>query len=368
MGLYTRRDEAEIDTRIEGDLRMIVDAIIGAHPDPVAVYLTGGFGRGEGTVSVGKHGWAAVNDYDLLVVGKSGSVAGDGLKGVSESLAVRIGIPFVDIGWISEDELVELKLTMDNYDLRHGARLLFGEAVLGRMPRFQEGYIPPYELLRLLSNRAAGLLTAELPKRQGEARYGNTQITKALIAIGDVAVGLTVGYHHLYSERLARFEFLRRCDKCPDWLDERSAELICTAYRAKLSLSFHVFTELERRLLPSLLARAFCVIVKAITGCQCNSLAKCEESVLRHFGVWPTSLGRRLYRCIRRHRVAALFLDPVTLPQYVLLTQVPMYVAHQEGPMPAGRSYIKRYCWVSGALRRPHSGIGAVQLWEQYVH
>jgi hypothetical protein len=367
MGVYTKRAEPEVDARIRRDLQVILDSIQAGVADLQTVYLTGGFGRGEGTVVPSPEGWKPVNDYDLRIITAGRAAPKPDLGALGRELATRLRLPFVDIGWTPEDALPSLATTMENYDFRHGSQLIFGPDLRDRMPAFADGRLPWFEFARLLSNRAAGLLTAEQPSRKNDSDYGDTQMIKALIAVGDAVVALQGEYHHSYAERLSRFEGLASAGRAPDWLTPETADFVREAYLRKLSLSPRAQHLPKLPHAAAMLAAAFRDVVNASCGTNAKNLAASVRIALSHFGVRPRP-SRRLYRLLHNRRWTDAFVEPGGLPRYVLLTQVPMLVAHVTSPVAAKNAYRRHYWWLPGARRRPHNGIGAVELWEQLVH
>ena len=58
----------EGDKKVEEDLKLIVHEILKKDPKVISIILTGGFGRGEGTVKITKNKILLYNDYDIQVV------------------------------------------------------------------------------------------------------------------------------------------------------------------------------------------------------------------------------------------------------------------------------------------------------------
>ena len=70
MGSYTVRDEPTIDTAVRSQLDRVVERFVAAGgPKVRAILITGGFGRGEGSVVVDPEtGPRPLNDYDMVVI------------------------------------------------------------------------------------------------------------------------------------------------------------------------------------------------------------------------------------------------------------------------------------------------------------
>lgn len=211
---FTSHPELAAEQLVQNQLKQIADKIESRVGKTEAIVLSGSFGRGEGGVFKDTSGqYHPVNDYDLLVV-DSRDLSGP-LKGLGNDFARELGIDFVDLGY-SDGRWENLPLTVFNYDLKHGSRVIAGNpAVLDRIPAYASAEMPIYEAVKLLLNRTAGMLsgmrgnflTGEKPLVD-EQRYLTNQIVKALLAIGDWHLLRWGGYDSSYSLRRQRFAAL----------------------------------------------------------------------------------------------------------------------------------------------------------------
>jgi hypothetical protein len=213
-GTYTVRSDPAADALVAGHLKIILEAIKARFGPVRAVVLGGSFGRGEGGVMTGADGrLRPVNDYDLMVVDPRD--LREPLRVLGEQLRSELGIDFVDLGWLGND-LSRLPATILNYDLRHGSRVIEGDtSVLDAVPTRASGMIPPAEFVRLLLNRAAGVLSGLQVSTEGEicaipgrTDYLTNQIVKLLIAIGDWHLHHWRAYTCSYRRRADRFQHL----------------------------------------------------------------------------------------------------------------------------------------------------------------
>lgn len=213
-GLYTLRSDPAADDAVRSHLAMITEAVHRRVGPVEAIVLTGGFGRGEGGMHRDADGtWRPVNDYDLLVVDSRDLRAA--LAGVGEELAPRLGLDFVDLGY-SDGRWEKLPLTLFNYDLKHGSQVIAGDPrVLDRIPTFASADIPVFEMLRLMLNRTAGVLSGlrgefldGVPPSADAQRYLANQVAKLLISMGDWYLWLWKGYDCSYALRRRRFAAL----------------------------------------------------------------------------------------------------------------------------------------------------------------
>ena len=241
MGRFTPLADPQVDDAIERQLRRAVEAIREAHPATEAVFLLGGFGRAEGSAVVEEGGARALNDYDLLVISQD-ERGKRPLRDVSRTLAEAFRIDFVDIGLWSPAVLDRLSPTIFNYDLKHGAQVLFGRAeLLDRVPCFTATQLPPWEGVQLLLNRMAGLLSGfalrgepALVERVGP-QYFRNQVVKVLVACGDALIVQEGAYRHRYAERREILRLWDRGGNLPPWLGREATARMDQAYGEKLA-------------------------------------------------------------------------------------------------------------------------------------
>lgn len=213
---FTCNPDPGAEQFIQNQIRQLVEKINSRVGKTEAIVLSGSFGRGEGGVFKNANDlYQPVNDYDLFVV-DSRDLSG-ALKDLGGEFARDLGIDFVDLGY-SDGRWEKLPLTVFNYDLKHGSRVVAGNpAVLDRIPNFASAQMPVYEAVKLLLNRTAGMLSGlrgkffsgEKPTAD-ERRYLTNQIVKALLAIGDWHLIRWGGYDSSYSLRRQRFASLAR--------------------------------------------------------------------------------------------------------------------------------------------------------------
>ncbi len=220
---YTTWDDPAVDKYVEGHLSLITRSLVDMMGDHIeAVILTGGFGRGEGSVARRADSFHTVNDYDIEIAYREplGAFLSKvrvhvlyrrKLDALAEELAQRLHMKQVDFtlkGVSCYAEVCEPRLA--DFDLRYGHRLLYGRGnPVERMPAFESADIPAFEGTWLLRNRGIGLLLAGLYLRNGELRLENREnfyieVSKALLAMGDALFILRGRYACRYSERAER--------------------------------------------------------------------------------------------------------------------------------------------------------------------
>lgn len=375
MGRFTPLADPRVDDAIERQLRQAVEAIRETHPATEAVVLLGGFGRSEGSAVVRDGKAWPLNDYDLLVISRD-ETGRQPLRGLSKVLAKTFGIDFVDIGLWSPAVLDRLPPTIFNYDLKHGAQVLFGQAeLLDRIPCFVSTQLPPWEGVQLLLNRMAGLLSGVTLRAEPERlervgpQYFRNQVVKALVACGDALIVQEGAYRHRYAERREILRAWVRDGKLPSWLGSEAVARIDQAYGEKLvpgSAPWWDDAELMVELLPTL-ERVFLRCLSRYLSREVSSLTTAADAYLD------------AHRLGRLARALAVFRPAAGVPQrHVVYASLPLILFSLPLSHAEDRACLARKA--GGVLRaaaggkRMHEGgwdalrcVG-VQLWERHCH
>lgn len=213
---YTIDDSPRIVERIETDLDRIVEAVREADPHLRSLVLTGGFARGEGTVVDGD----PQNDYDLVAIRGLGRPE-RAYEEVRRDLEEEIGL-HVDLAHVPSWRLRWVPGSIFWYETRHRGRCLWGEDLLDRIPVTASEDLDEDEGLRLLVNRAAGLL---LVTSSDDDHAHRIQAAKGLLAAMDAHL-LTLGsFPPSQTERWDVFRRLEQRGKVPPELEAHSDAL-----------------------------------------------------------------------------------------------------------------------------------------------
>ncbi|MFK5891824.1 MAG: hypothetical protein QM504_01225 [Pseudomonadota bacterium] len=224
--MYTAYTNKNIDNQIDAHMQSIshkLSNILG--DDLYSIVLTGGFGRGEGSILINtidnKDTVKIINDYDFEIVYKSyiGELPGK----IYMKLKYAKKISQLETELANEIDIKQLDFTLksltsyksDNhpkladYDTKYGHIIIYGDndpTLL--MPQYNASDIPPFEGSWLLRNRGIGLLLAyfylareKTPDCQATDNF-YIEINKALLAMGDALFILYKNYHHSYQQRL----------------------------------------------------------------------------------------------------------------------------------------------------------------------
>lgn len=183
-----------------------------------AIFLGGGYGRGEGGVLHTDNGDRPYNDLEFYICIRGNPRLnersfGHDLHELGEELSKLAGIE-VEFKIASLKTFGNSRPSMFLYDLAMGHRTLVGSDEVLRAPKLQDPkQIPLHEATRLLMNRCSGLLFCEekLSKTtftQEDADFVGRNHAKAQLALGDVVLTMLGQYHWSCRERSRRLQKL----------------------------------------------------------------------------------------------------------------------------------------------------------------
>jgi hypothetical protein len=211
---FTVDENPEIDSQVLEDIRRIEAAVKNsvAKDNYIALFLVGGFGRGEGGVIFMDGRFKPSNDYDFELI-TSNPLKDGMLEELGKSLASELGISWVHIESHTDSSLSRMKFTMYNYDLKYGSHFISGDKnILDSIPDMNPSEMPWREAENLLFTRLWGFIGAfkiDMLKRdlsEEEKRFLSGQLSKSLLAIQDTYLILNRLYHHSYKQRLKNLE------------------------------------------------------------------------------------------------------------------------------------------------------------------
>lgn len=173
---YTVDDTPATVARIEADLDAVRRAVRAADPWLRSLVLTGGFARGEGAMAGGK----PQNDYDFVALRSPGPTRTP-YRDVASGLERQLGL-HIDLAPVQAWRLPFVARSIFWYETARRGRVVWGEDLLHRI-RVQSALdLDPREGLRLLANRAAGLL---LVTPSSDPHAHRIQAAKGLLAALD---------------------------------------------------------------------------------------------------------------------------------------------------------------------------------------
>ncbi|HUR62211.1 MAG TPA: hypothetical protein VM286_07615 [Candidatus Thermoplasmatota archaeon] len=209
---YSRNDTPDLVRRIDGDLEAVRETVQRADPYARALVLTGGFARGEGTVLAGE----PQNDYDFVVLRGMGSPRTP-YGTLAARLQDRLGL-HIDLAPVPAWRLRFTARSIFWYETALRGRTVWGQDLLDRIPTRRPEDIDPGEGLRLLVNRAAGLLLCTDEPSEHKVRI---QAAKALLAASDAHLLARGVFPPTQVERWQALEGMREDYQVPAAVDER---------------------------------------------------------------------------------------------------------------------------------------------------
>lgn len=206
---YTIQDDDRIRQRIDADLETVCRTVRDGDPRLEALVLTGGFARGEGMVIDGE----PKNDYDFVAFRRGGACRP--YAKMAAELAVATGLP-IDLHPVWVHRLRWLSPSIFWYETAVRGRVLWGDkGVLQRIPIQEASRIAPGESMRLLCNRAAGLLLACAPDDDAK----RLQACKALLGALDAHLLVHGIFPPTHIERWRVYLILQRTGQSPRSLE-----------------------------------------------------------------------------------------------------------------------------------------------------
>jgi hypothetical protein len=363
--MFSIHNRSDIDQGILRDIEFVRSALESSLIGYDSIYLVGSFGRGEGSVRFDGFRWKGINDYDLLVICPDELQITLSLKDLGSHLARQLAIDFVDIRCLSRSSLPTLIPTIEHYDLKYASLLLAGEDVRGEIPPFESEDVSCYEFVRLLCNRAAGLLTTWLPERLGSSVYCTNQYVKACIAAGDIAVYLNQGYHYSYQARFEAFRRLIENQQAPFVLTRESIDSIIKAYEIKLWASSPMAFSIERDLMQKIIQQVFCAIAERCTTKHFKTTLDAEKALNNHYQTREL-IRKGMQDIFWKRNYNESY--SIGLKNLILFSQ-PVFFCHcQPSGLKEHLAYLRRFWMIPHALQKEWNSVSAANMWEEYCH
>ena len=123
--MYTVNSNSLVKNHINSHMEIMVKHILESADDVSSIVLTGGFGRGEGSVLHDDLKCQPLNDYDLTVIAKRWKTGLD-INLLRVKLAGLCGIRQVDLSLKTKKDISNIQFTMANYDLIYASRVIYG--------------------------------------------------------------------------------------------------------------------------------------------------------------------------------------------------------------------------------------------------
>ncbi len=210
MGKYLHLDSPKIEEIIDG----IIDELV-VSLRPRSVTVLGSFGRNEVSFIEDGEKLKFLSDCEISTVCNRYISRGT-LNRLSSEISQRTGLEIVLTNsiilllycWFRVPSWISRRMwrpSIVNYERMEGAKVVYGENILERIPRIESGHIPLWEGIRLIFNRMAEAL--RYFPADGQARDESIfWINKVIFACQDTLLLLTKQYHYSYRTRSLRFQ------------------------------------------------------------------------------------------------------------------------------------------------------------------
>ena len=208
---YTVRDTPDVVERVERDIARVLSELLEWDPAIVSLVLTGGFSRGEGAFLDDR----PQNDYDFVVFRGLGRPARS-YPTMRAHLEERIGL-HIDLAPVSTLRVPFLGRSIFWYETALRGRVIWGDDLLHRIRTRTPEALDPAEGLRLLVNRAAGLLFAS---GSTDPHLRRIQASKGLLAAADAHLLARGVFPPSQTERYAELSKMFASDEPPTGLDQ----------------------------------------------------------------------------------------------------------------------------------------------------
>lgn len=199
--------EQDKENRLIKDIEVIVSRILDEmQSPPLAIYLVGGYGRGEGAWLADESGKPIpYNDYDIAVISNN-NIPYQRLQIVRQELAKQVGINWVDIDFYSVKEIKSLTPTIHNIDLLYASRQVYGSFnILNDIKKLDASKIGIQDIDTLYRTRMWTLLGSwkgDFHNLTGvEALFFKNQMAKCILAACDMILVKNHAYTTSYRQR-----------------------------------------------------------------------------------------------------------------------------------------------------------------------
>jgi len=210
VGRYLELGNPGVEEIIDGIIDEIVHSL-----HPKSIILSGSFGRNEVSFIEDVGELKFLSDCEITTVCNR-YISSGALKRLSLDISQRTGLEIVLhnsiklllYSWFRVPSWISSRLwrpSIVNYERGCGAKVVFGENILAKMPGIESGDIPLWEGIKLMFNRMAESLKYS-PVDGQERDESIYWINKVIFACQDALLLSFKQYHHSYKTRNLRFQ------------------------------------------------------------------------------------------------------------------------------------------------------------------
>ena len=231
---YTSQGEKH-DEFVQKYIDIVVATLLKEIPDLKSIVLSGGFGRGEGSLEEKDGQLVPVNDFEIYLVAEY-KISEEKLNRAANEASKNLkfknwGVPFytfsredyadtfyIDMKAFQPEELKKVLPMIKYYELRNASTVVWGEDYLKNIPDFKVEDLPLAEGFRILLNRISMLccyFSADFIKNKmsREEKHGFLYIAgKTLVDIPTALLLLNNKFKPTYHERTNIFSKCYKTD------------------------------------------------------------------------------------------------------------------------------------------------------------
>ena len=235
-----------------------------------AIFLIGGYGRGEGGVLKVNNIEKPHNNFDFVIVAKDIpkkdlQYLENTCKEIFDLHSIKQGL-FVEFTTLSVNKLNNMDPLLITYDMKYGHKLILGKSdILTNNKRFEVESIPSWDIRNLIVNRGTLLLINDLILNKNEIVEKDRKIiikhwVKAIIGYGDALLYYLGKYDYSYVEKKKRMQNETNVNK-------RFKSLYEKAMNFRFSPNYEIYDDLDLKRVQKLLKNELYKIHN-----QCESL------------------------------------------------------------------------------------------------
>lgn len=196
--------------KINKDIKTIVNKVLElCNSTVIAIILYGSYGRDEGAFYADRNGIIhTYNDYDLILIVDE-YIDSTILTQIAHLLEEKLDVKWIDISQKKRSKLEKLKLTIFNYDLKYGSRVIYGDKdILDNIPKYKSNEISLKEAETLYFTRLYTFIGTVGDNnfvngvKDENARFFRNQMAKAILAVVDCLLLVIGKYNYSYKKRV----------------------------------------------------------------------------------------------------------------------------------------------------------------------
>ena len=241
MFQFSIKKDSRIQEKVFSDIKIIRRILLEKFRDNVvALFLVGGFGRGEGGVIFEDNVTTVVNDYDLHMITKR-AISEREITAICSDISQKTRVHAVDLVVQPIYNSFTLRNTQYARDLKYGSHLIYGnKEILQKLPSSKQ--LHRSEIEKLLFVRSWCFLGPieknffnEKPLNKKEIFFLFQQLSKALLALEEAWLIYQQDYSPSYLEKFDNIQKYCRDNTLIGYFEWATTFKLQPSYKIKLS-------------------------------------------------------------------------------------------------------------------------------------